>query len=125
MDTAKNLGCNKVVFGHHGDDAMETILMNMIHGARIATFSPRQYMSRMDMTMIRPLVYLKEEEITAACRQNNIPHVKPVCPNDGHSERAQMKAMLNQVYAAFPQSHDNFMKALANRQGDSLWKPKD
>ncbi len=122
METAKNLGCNKVVFGHHGDDAMETLLMNMIHGSRLATFRPLQYMSRMDMTMIRPFVYLKEEEIIQACLQNNIPHVKPVCPNDGHSERTNMKVLLQSLYAKYPEAHDNVLSALSNREGDQLWE---
>lgn len=123
MESAKELGCNKVVFGHHGDDAMETILMNMIHGARIASFRPKQYLSRMDLTMIRPLVYLKEEEIIQACRQNQIPHVKPVCSNDGHSERENMKVLLASLYEQYPDAHDNFMRALVNREGDCLWQP--
>lgn len=123
MDTAKELGCNKVVFGHHGDDAMETILMNMIHGGRIATFSPVQYMSRMDMCIIRPFIYLKEDEIVKACIANNIPHVKPVCPNDGHSERQTMKDLLSKLYKMYPDAHDNFMTALVNRPADQLWKP--
>ncbi len=125
METAKKLGCNKVVFGHHGDDAMETLLMNMIHGSRMATFRPLQYMSRMDMTMIRPFVYLKEEEIIQACLQNNIPHVKPVCPNDGHSERTHMKALLQSLYTQYPEAHDNFLTALSNRKGDQLWEKMD
>lgn len=124
METAKNLGCNKVVFGHHGDDALETLLMNMIHGARISTFMPIQYMSRMDLTMIRPFAYLKEEEIIKACEQNGIPHVKPVCENDGHSERQRMKEMLASLYEEYPDAHDNFMLALTNRSKDQLWKPK-
>lgn len=122
MDKAKELGCNKVVFGHHGDDAMETLLMNMIHGARISTFRPYQYMSRMDMAMIRPFIYLKESEIILACEQNEIPHVKPVCPNDGHSERANMKATLQALYQKYPMAHDNFLAALSNRPGDQLWE---
>ncbi len=125
MDVAKELGCNKVVFGHHGDDAMETMLMNMIHGGRIATFRPAQYMSRMDMTLIRPFVYLKEEEIIQACRQNQIPSVKPVCPNDGHSERQNMKEMLAKIYDKYPDGHDNFMLALRDRNGDLLWQKAD
>lgn len=123
METAKNLGCNKVVFGHHGDDAMETLLMNMIHGARISTFAPKQYMSRMNMTMIRPFVYLTEEQIIEACKANQIPSVKPVCPNDGHSERQTMKEMLDGIYQKYPDAHKNFMKALVNRESDNLWKP--
>lgn len=72
FDKAKELGCDRIAFGHHGDDAVETLLLNMIHGAKIATFSPKQYMSRMEMYSIRPMVYLKESEIIQACVNNEI-----------------------------------------------------
>lgn len=121
MESAKELGCNKVVFGHHADDALETLLMNMIHGARLATFAPLQYMSRTDMTMIRPFVYLKESEIIHACEQNGIPHVKPVCPNDGFSERQRMKELLQTLYDEFDDAQDNFIKALSNQDQIRLW----
>ena len=121
IDEAKKLGCNKVALGHHGDDAVETVLLNLIHGGRFATFAPIQYMSRADIHMIRPMVYLKEEDIIKACALNEIPAVKPVCPNDGTSQRQEMKDMLSSLYDAYPSAHDNFFKALVNRKEDRLW----
>lgn len=118
---AKRLGCNKIVFGHHADDAIETILLNLIHGGRFATFMPKQHMSRTNLTMIRPMVYLKEAEIIQACAFNDIPAVKPVCPNDGYSQRQEMKDMLNGLYANYPGAQDSFIKALTNRKEDKLW----
>lgn len=121
IEKAKELGCNKVVFGHHADDAIETVLLNLIHGARFAAFAPKQYMSRTGMTMIRPLVYAREDEIIQTCKANSIPAVKPVCPNDGYSQRQEMKDLLAGLYEKYPMAKDNFLKALTNRQEDRLW----
>ena len=123
FDTAKELGCSKVVFGHHGDDAVETLLLNMIQGSKVAVFSPKQYMSRMDMYAIRPMVYLKESEIIEACRINDIPSVRRVCPNDGFTQRQEMKELLAGLYEKYPMAHDNFINALSNQEQISLWEP--
>lgn len=125
FEKAKALGCNKIALGHHGDDAIETLLLNMVHGSKIATFLPKQYMSRMDMYMIRPMVYLKEQEIIAICQNNHIPAVRRVCPNDGVTQRQQMKDILHQFYRQFPQAQDNFLNALSNQEQLSLWKKED
>ncbi len=121
---AKNNGCNKVAFGHHGDDAVETLLLNMTYGSKIATFQPKQYMDRQDMYMIRPLVYLKEKEIIRACKKNDIPSVKRVCPNDGHTQRQSMKEYLQAFYKDYPQAQDAFITALSNQEQLELWKSK-
>lgn len=124
FDKAKEFGCSKVVFGHHGDDAVETLLMNMIHGSKVSTFSPKQYMSRMDMYAIRPMIYLQESEIIEACRENKIPSVRRVCPNDGFTERQEAKELLEKLYERYPMAHDNFIHALSNQEQLSLWKPQ-
>ena len=120
--TAKELGCNKIALGHHGDDAIETLLLNMVHGSKIATFQPKQYMSRMDMFMIRPMIYLKEQEIIDICKNNEIPAVRRVCPNDGVTQRQEMKELLHQFYRKYPQTQDNFLHALSNLEQVSLWE---
>lgn len=122
FDKAKELGCNKIALGHHGDDAIETLLLNMVHGSKIATFQPKQYMSRMDMFMIRPMIYLKEQEIIDICKNNEIPAVRRVCPNDGVTQRQEMKELLHQFYRKYPQAQDNFLHALSNLEQVSLWE---
>lgn len=121
FDKARELGCNKIALGHHGDDAIETLFLNMIHGSKIATFLPNQYMSRMDMTMIRPMVYLREKDIILACERNNIPSVKRVCPNDGFTQRQDIKETLYKLYEQFPEAQDNFLRSLSNEAQVSLW----
>lgn len=122
FEKAKALGCNKIALGHHGDDAVETLFLNMIHGSKVATFLPKQYMSRMDMDMIRPLVYLKESEIVGVVEENGIPSVRRVCPNDGFTQRQETKEFLDKLYAAYPMAHDNFITALSNTKQIHLWQ---
>lgn len=121
FEKAKELGCNKIALGHHGDDAVETLFLNMIHGSKIATFLPKQYMSRMDMYMIRPLVYMKESEIVGVTAENDIPSVRRVCPNDGYTQRQEMKELLDVLYEKYPMAHDNFITSLSNTKQVSLW----
>ena len=92
---AKEHNCNKVSFAHHGDDAIETLLMNAIYGGRIATFSPKMYLDRSEITFIRPFVYARENEITKSANKVEVPIVKSTCPNDKETQRAEMKKMLH------------------------------
>jgi len=96
-DTAKELGCNVVALGHHNDDVLETFIMNLFHEGRLGCFSPKTYLSRKDLTMIRPLVFLSEKEIASAVRKLNLPVVKSCCPADGHTNREQTKAFIAQL----------------------------
>ncbi|MCF0106873.1 MAG: tRNA 2-thiocytidine(32) synthetase TtcA [Holdemanella sp.] len=119
---AMDLGCNKLALGHHSDDAIETLFLNMIHGAKIATFSPCQYMSKSNMTMIRPLIYCEEKEIIKVCTKNQIPSVKRVCPNDGNTQRQEIKDLLNEFYTRYPIAQKNFLTSLSNLEQVDLWK---
>lgn len=93
-DIAKENGCNKIALGHHLDDAAETFLMNLFQNGTVGCFSPVTYMSRKDITVIRPLVLLREREITAAARRLALPVVKSRCPVDGHTNRQRTKELL-------------------------------
>ena len=81
-DAAKKAGCNKVALGHHYNDAVETFMMNLFIEGRIGCFSPKSYLSRKDLWLIRPLVFAPESAIKSAIRRNNIEVVKSVCPAD-------------------------------------------
>ena len=121
IDAAKKLNCTKVAFGHHSDDAVETLLMNAIHGGKLATFLPKMYMSRTDTTFIRPLVYAYESDILSALERNQIPFVKSTCPNDGYTERQAMKDMLQEFYRSYPMAQKNFIRMLYNEDQVELW----
>lgn len=118
---AKQLGCTKVAFGHHSDDAVETLLMNAIHGGKLATFLPKMHLSNDDITFIRPLIYAQESDILDAQEKNDIPFVKSTCPNDGYTERQAMKDMLQNFYERYPMAKKNFVHMLYNEEQLCLW----
>ena len=93
--TAKELGCNKIAFGHHFDDVVETFMLNLFHEGRIGCFSPVTYLSRADITLIRPLVYMPEKDVRYFANREKLPVVKSPCPADGHTEREEMKKLLD------------------------------
>lgn len=121
IQKAVELGCNKVAFAHHADDAIETLLLNAIYGGKLATFDPEMYMSESKINFIRPFVYVKESEIIANAEINHLPIKKSGCPNDGNTRRQDMKELLNQLYINFPTAHDNFIKMLHNSEQTKLW----
>ena len=64
-------GCNKVALGHHMDDVIETLLMSMFYEGRIQTFAPCAYLTRSEVTVIRPMVYVAESTITKSHVSSN------------------------------------------------------
>ena len=100
-DLAKEYGVNKLALGHHFDDAAETVMLNLFFEARIGCFSPVTYLSRKDLTMIRPLLLTEERDIKTFVKKASLPVMKSPCPMDKTSERAKMKDRLH----AFDREH--------------------
>lgn len=96
-ETAKELGCNKIALGHHLDDAAETFMMNLLIESRIGCFAPVTYLSRRDITMIRPLVYVREREIEQAIERLNLPVIKSKCPANEQTKREDAKILLRKL----------------------------
>jgi len=90
-DAAKELGCNKIALGHHLDDAVETFFMNLFNEGRIGCFSPVSYLSRKDLTLIRPLIYLEEAQVSCCAQAERLPVAKSRCPADGVTNRQAVK----------------------------------
>lgn len=96
-ETAKENGCTKVALGHHFDDVVDTFMLNLIHEGRIASFSPVTYLSRIDLTVIRPLSYCPEKDIKYFIGKNELPIFKNPCPEDKHTERETAKQLLSSL----------------------------
>lgn len=96
-DAALEAGCNKIALGHHYDDAVETFMMNLFHEGRIGCFSPKSYLSRKELWMIRPMVFAPEKDVRRAAVKNGLPIVKSKCPADGNTSRQKMKEFLYQL----------------------------
>ena len=118
---AEELGANKVAFAHHADDAIETLLMNQIHGGRIATFAPKMLLEKAQMTFIRPLIFARETDIIKACKELNIEPMKSPCPNDKITGREDTKNLLNEIYSKYDDAKDNFLTMLTNYEHCDLW----
>ena len=93
-DMALANGCNKIALGHNRDDAVETFIMNLFYEGRIGCFQPVTYLSRKNITMIRPLVLMPEKDITYAVKRSGLPVVKSKCPVDGNTSREEIKNWL-------------------------------
>jgi tRNA(Ile)-lysidine synthetase-like protein len=96
-DIAVENGCNKVALGHNLDDAAETFMMNLLNGSRIGCFSPVTYLSRKNLTMIRPLIYATENQTLATAKMEGLPIVKNPCPANGATERQHVKELLRSL----------------------------
>ena len=91
---SKELGCNKLALGHHLDDAAETFIMNLYYGGNISCFSPKTYLSRKDLTLIRPMIFCEEKDVSKMARKYNLPVTKAKCPADGDTKREETKNYL-------------------------------
>jgi tRNA 2-thiocytidine biosynthesis protein TtcA len=93
-DQALKANCNKVALGHHYDDAIETFMMNLFNEGRIGCFSPISYLSRKDLTLIRPLVFAPESAVKSCANRNQLPIIKSKCSVDGYTSRQKTKEFL-------------------------------
>lgn len=94
---AKELGCNKKAYAHHKDDVIETMLMSLLYEGRFHCFSPVTYLDRADITLIRPLIYVDEQDIINFKMAYQLPVVKNPCPVDGYTKREFTKQLIKSL----------------------------
>lgn len=111
----KELGCNKVAYAHHKDDVVETMLLSLIFEGRFHTFSPRTYLDRMDLTVIRPLMYVDEADIIGFKNKYQLPVAKSPCPADGYTKREYAKNLLRQLNQEHPGVKERMFTAILNQ----------
>jgi tRNA 2-thiocytidine biosynthesis protein TtcA len=88
FDTAQELGCSKIALGHHKDDILQTLLMNMTFHGNIGTMPPKLKMSKFEMTLIRPLALVDEEMLIQLQEYRQYPLQKKNCPHERSTHRA-------------------------------------
>lgn len=118
---ANELGFNKVAFAHHADDAIETLFMNQIYGARIATFAPKMHLERANITFIRPFALVREKDIISLIKEENLPILTSSCPSDKLTTREDIKNVINNIYMNFKEAKVNFLTMLSNYEKFDLW----
>lgn len=120
-DLAIERGCRKIALGHHADDAIETFFLSLFYEGRINTFSPVTYLDRKDITLIRPLIFVKEKDIIYNPEIKELPVIKSTCPADGHTKREDMKDMMKELRKTIPELDDRILKAIQNKEQFHLW----
>ncbi len=113
-EAIKAAGCNKVAYAHHKDDVVETMLMSLIFEGRFHTFSPVTYLDRMNLTVIRPLMYMNEVDVIGFVNKYDVPVVKSPCPADGHTKREYIKNLLRQLNLENPGVKERMFTAIQN-----------
>lgn len=113
-DKAKELGCNKVAYAHHKDDIVETMLLSLIYEGRFYSFSPVTYLDRMDLTVIRPLMYLPEADIIGFMNRYKLPVEKNPCSQDGITRREYVKKLLRDLNLENPGVKNRMFTAIIN-----------
>ena len=114
-------GFNKVAYAHHNDDAVETLLMSLLYSGQITVFSPVTYLSRTNLTVIRPLIYFRESEIIKATRKLGINIVPSPCPLDGTTHRQRVKELIAELDAEDNQVYAHLAAALRENAVGELW----
>lgn len=115
---AQSHGFNKVAFAHHYDDAVETFLMSILYSGQLTTFLPKTYLERTGITVIRPLVYLRESEIRSFIKKRGIQPVPSPCSLDGYTKRAEIKQLIRDLQKKNP--HVFTYLAVAMREGHPM-----
>ncbi len=99
--SAKRYGCNKIALGHNMDDVVQTFLMNVFFQSTISTMCPKQEFFSGEITVIRPLVYLREAELDRVARERAYPKLPP-CPWAKDNRREQIKFVLKYLKSNNP-----------------------
>lgn len=110
----KALGCNKVAYAHHKDDVIDTMMLSLIYEGRFHTFSPKTYLDRMDLFVIRPFLYVAEADIIGFKNRYQLPVCKNPCPVDGKTKREFVKNLIKQINTEAPGVKDRFFHAIVS-----------
>ena len=122
FDVAQELGCNKIALGHHKDDLVETLLMNLIFQGSVATIPPLLQMEKMPIEMIRPLCLIEEKDIQEYAELSGYEKQVKLCPLEKVSNRTEVKRLLAQLEALNPNVRDSIWGAMENIKPDYLPK---
>jgi tRNA(Ile)-lysidine synthase TilS/MesJ len=111
FQAAKNVGCDTVAFGHHRDDSAQTLLLNLLHKAEFAANLPKVRMEAYGVTIIRPLIYVAEEDLRTFSKQYGFNRITCQCPVGQNSKRKVVDGLIRQMEEHFPHARSNLARA--------------
>ena len=114
-----------IALGHHLDDIVETFFLNLTCAGNISTMRPRQDLFSGRLGLIRPLAYLRKDEITAIAGRLDLHPVPSSCPLSEKTRRGEIREMLELIYARIPGSREHIVAALGNVRSEYLLIPAE
>lgn len=111
FEAAKEVGASTLAFGHHRDDHVQTLLMNLLHKGEFVGNLPKITMHDYGVTIIRPLIYISEQEIKSFAKQQNFLRITCQCPVGQNSMRKQVDQLVNEIEELFPNARANLASA--------------
>ena len=123
FNAAQELGCNKIALGHHRDDLIETMLMNLIYQGSFATMPPMLQMEKMPLKIIRPLCLIDEALLIAHAEEQGYEKQTVLCPFEHVSSREKAKELLAHIKAMNPEAMESMYGAMSNVKADYLPNP--
>jgi tRNA 2-thiocytidine biosynthesis protein TtcA len=111
FDTAKSFGASSIAFGHHRDDNAETLLMNLLHKAELEGMIPKVPMHKFGVTIIRPLIYVSQDEISSFAKQQNFLRIMCRCPVGQNSMRRKVGDIIKELEEIYPNVRSNIAQA--------------
>jgi tRNA 2-thiocytidine biosynthesis protein TtcA len=119
--TAQQLGANKIALGHHRDDIVQTLFLNMFYGAKMKAMPPKLATNRGEFMVIRPLAYCAEKDIASYARQMEFPIIPcDLCGSQENLQRQKIKDMLNRWEMEQPGRVNNIFRAIGNVEPSHL-----
>ena len=117
---AKEHQCNKIALGHHMDDILETLLMNMTFQGAMSTMPPKLVMRKFDMTIIRPMCLIQESDLIQLAEMHSYQKQIKNCPYETDSHRSDMKDVLHKLVEMNPEARYSLWSSMNNIQTDLL-----
>ncbi len=114
FDLAREKGFNKIAFGHHKDDLIETFFLNILYSGNISTMLPRQKLFDGNLSIIRPFVYIEKKEVIEIANLLKITPVANLCPLGDKTRREKVRKLLDYLYSEEPGGKKSIFAALAN-----------
>ena len=116
----KDMGYNKIALGHHMDDAVETFFMNMIYTGKLGSFAP--IITEGATSLIRPMVYVKEESIIKISDIEKLPVAGSSCPLNGETKRDEVSDLIMEIQKKYPDIKEKVVSSLSNVRKEGIWE---
>jgi tRNA 2-thiocytidine biosynthesis protein TtcA len=120
FQAADRLGCTKVALGHHLDDIIETVLLNLFFHGETSAMAPRQELFKGKIILIRPLAYVEEYMIKRFAKEQKLMHQTCVCPNSITSNRTRMGRIIAEIKKICPEVKKNIFRSVTRIKKDYL-----